>query len=88
MLATKEYPPEILAFIEDMAAEDDIKTMAQEPDIKMTQNHYGYYMTVISTLSKHGPTGDNRINVMLWGDILIMAGANEQGVRDAIKVST
>ena len=83
-----KYPPQAVKMIQALAADEDIKALAQEPDIKMTQNHYGSYMQILAMLSKQGPTGDSRVDIHLWADVLIEAGANEQGVRSALKVST
>ena len=88
MLMDKEYPLEVLQFIDHMAGDDDIRELAKEPKLKMTQNSYSHYMITLTTLTKAGPTSDTQMNMHLWADVLIAAGGNEQGIRDALKVST
>jgi hypothetical protein len=45
-----------------------------------TQNHYGFYMTILSKYQ------DNRGMALVLGYALVKAGANRQGVGDALKV--
>ena len=60
---------------------DDFKESvdAIESGFKLTQNHYGKYMAFISRLAKNNLMGK------IIGIALIQAGANAQGVRDALK---
>ena len=52
-----------------------------EAGIKTTQNNYGQYMSLISTLSK----GEKRVALII-AQALIEAGANVAGVNSAMKV--
>lgn len=90
MPMTTEYPPQAMQLLRDLAADDDIRAAAQEPAITTTQNSYGYYMTTLTQLAKLMPLGnlDHATSMHFWADVLIEAGGNEQGIRDALKVST
>jgi len=54
-----------------------------EKSIKTTQNHYGRYMSLLTSLAK----GDNR-KAKLFAAAMIEAGANKQGVASALKLAT
>lgn len=62
---------------------DDVKPEVQRIETKLatTQNHYGDYMTLISTASN----GNRQIGKVL-SLALVKAGANAQGVASALKV--
>lgn len=57
-----------------------------------TQNHYGEYLTLLTGLEKADiftpgkPSADKAGERRLIGDILIKAGANPQGVNDALRM--
>ena len=56
-----------------------IKTVNKiETGIPLTKNHYGAYMAILSRF------GSNKI---LIGNLLVLMGANRQGVQDALKLS-
>jgi hypothetical protein len=67
------------AIVKDLAK--DLKPLVRdiEDSPKTTQNHYGSYMSVLSQI---GGDADNKRLIAL---ALIDAGANEQGVRDALR---
>ena len=70
------------AFVEELA--NDLKELVQETEssAKTTQNHYGKYMSILSQLS-HGDKRTGNIVALA----LIRAGANQQGVKDALRLS-
>jgi len=84
------YPPQAMQLLKDLAADGDIIAAAQEPAIKTTQNSYAYYMSTLTQLAKLMPLGnlDHATSLHFWADVLIEAGGNEQGIRDALKAST
>tara|TARA_R110000737_G_scaffold26683_1_gene45463 strand:- start:146 stop:403 length:258 start_codon:yes stop_codon:yes gene_type:complete len=51
-----------------------------ESGMALTQNHYGAYGSMISKLSK-----GNRAVALIFSYALMMAGANGQGISDAMK---
>jgi len=51
-----------------------------ESQPETTRNRYEYYMALITRLNEH------RNAPLFWGACLIKAGANGQGVRDALQV--
>ena len=63
---------------------DSLKDLVEkiEGGIATTQNHYGDYMNIIGAVSK----GD-RESADIIAQALILAGANERGVSDALRVS-
>jgi hypothetical protein len=66
----REAAPDFIPAVQDI-----------EKSIKTTQNHYGRYASVISQLAK----GDKNKS-FFYGACLIEAGANRQGVIDALKI--
>jgi len=54
---------------------------AQEKKPMLTRGHYGAYMSVISTLAK-----GNRTVAVVTAMALKKAGANAQGVNDALRI--
>ena len=52
-----------------------------ESGMALTQNHYGAYGSMISKLSK-----GNRAVALIFSYALMMAGANGQGISDAMQV--
>jgi hypothetical protein len=62
---------------------DDVRPEVQriEAKIAITQNHYGDYMNLLSTVS-----GGNSKVGKLMGMALIQAGANSAGVNSALQV--
>jgi len=70
----------------DLSRDADVIAAAQEPEFRTTQNSYGYYGSTLSSLAKLMPLGTlgQAASMRFWGDVLIMAGANRQGVQDAL----
>jgi len=85
-----EYPQQVQDLIADLATDPDLQSLAAEPAIKTTMNSYGHYMSTLTMLATKMPIGlaDTSSEMRFWADVLIAAGANERGVRDALKVST
>lgn len=65
---------------------DSIKDEVAEIEASrpMTQSHYGRYMSILSQFVEKRP----QTTVQQWGLVLMLAGANEQGVRSAVKLLT
>lgn len=59
----------------------DLKIMVKniENGIKLTQNNYGKYLEIITSLSGEIPSN-------LVGKLLIKAGGNIQGINSALKI--
>lgn len=70
------------AMVKDMANDLRGPVSDIEASIKTTQNHYGRYMSLIGQLATGNKTTANFIALAL-----IEAGANRQGVTDALRVS-
>ena len=70
-------------FVDDFAADPDIKGMVASIEAKpaTTRNHYGDYGAALSKLS-----GGRKVVAQLLGLAFIKAGANSQGVNDALNV--
>jgi hypothetical protein len=68
-------------FVDDFAADPDIQQMVKDIEAKpaTTRNHYGDYGAALSKLS-----GGRKIVAQLLGLAFIKAGANQQGVSDAL----
>ena len=63
-------------------AGDFLETVkATEKSVKTTQNHYGKYGQLLSSLSK-----GNRQHAEIYALALIEAGANKSGVKSALQV--
>jgi hypothetical protein len=58
---------------------DTVKAI--ESGIKTTQNNYGAYMSVLSQIGSD--SDDHTKRIVAWA--LIEAGANQQGVKDAMR---
>jgi len=68
--------------IEQMATDEDVKTLVREIEsgIKTTKGHYGRYMAFLSQFN------NVKIAVMVIAPALIQAGANAYGVNWAAKL--
>lgn len=63
---------------------DSLKDLVEkiEGSVATTQNHYGDYMSLIHVVAKGDFT-----TASIIAQALILAGANEKGVNDALRVS-
>ena len=68
-----------------LADMSEIKDAAKEPAIKMTQNSYGYYASVIGTIGKAIGAPEPKAGHFLAAEALILAGANKNGVYSAMQ---
>jgi len=68
-------------FVDDFAADPEIQQLVKDIEAKpaTTRNHYGDYGAALSTLS-----GGRKIVAQLLGLAFVKAGANVQGVSDAL----
>ena len=73
--------PQIQTLIDDLAK--DLQPMVQEIEAspKMTQNHYGRYMSLLSSLGK-----GNKDSTQIIALALMSAGANKAGIASALKI--
>jgi hypothetical protein len=71
--------PTLDKLIDDLASDLKDAVTKIESGIKTTQNNYGRYMSLLSTLAK------NKSQAQLVGMALIKAGANRQGVSSALQ---
>ena len=76
---TKEEITKVLNKYADLLR-DEVKAI--EKSRKLTQNHYGKYLSLITTLKDKMPSSREKF----WGAVLVIAGANKQGVINALKV--
>ncbi len=69
-------------FVDDFAADPDIQQIVKDIEAKpaTTRNHYGDYGAALSKLS-----GGRKVVQQLLALAFIKAGANAQGVNDALK---
>jgi len=69
-------------FVDDFAADADIQQLVKSIEARpaTTRNHYGDYGAALSRLG-----GNRKVMVQLLGLAFIKAGANQQGVADALK---
>lgn len=75
-------PAKELPICEELAAVLKPTVQEIENSMPVTKNHYGRYMNLLIELNEKYP----KSSVYRWGFIVMIAGANEQGVKDAIKV--
>ena len=70
-------------FVDEFAADPDIQKMVQDIEAKIatTRNHYGDYGAALSSIS-----GGRKIVAQLLALAFVKAGANQQGVADALRV--
>ena len=58
-----------------------------ESSIPTTKNHYGEYMGIISSISEKFQSVDDSLTLrVVIGRLLIKAGANSEGVQDALRL--
>jgi hypothetical protein len=67
--------------ITDLAGDFLETVKAIEKSVKTTQNHYGKYGQLLSSLSK-----GNRQHAEIYAVALMEAGANKSGVKSALQV--
>lgn len=72
--------PKLKQLITDLASDFKPSVEKIEGKFATTQNHYGDYMALLSTVAK------TKQHALLFGLALKEAGANSQGVNDALKV--
>jgi hypothetical protein len=70
-------------FVNEFAADPDIVKLVADIEAKpaTTRNHYGDYGAALSKLS-----GGRKVVAQLLGLAFVKAGANSQGVNDALNV--
>lgn len=75
--------PQQQQFVDAFAADPDIQKIVKDIEAKpaTTRNHYGDYGAALSSLSQ-----GRRIVAQLLGLAFVKAGANAQGVADALRV--
>lgn len=81
-MTSEEKKEKLLAMISEMA--DDLKGVVEEIEnnsMQVTQHNYDRYMTVIHELSN-----GNKTQAMLVVMALLDAGANREGVKNAMRV--
>lgn len=75
--------------IEQLAADDAIRSLARPSGMLAgtTQNDYGYYLGVLPKLARENALSDGpeSSNVKIWAIILMEAGGNALGIRDALR---
>ncbi len=73
--------PELQTLLEDLA--EDFRPIVNriEESSPITQNHYGRYMELISSLGKGGEN-----ECLLFAAAIIQAGGNKAGVASAMKI--
>jgi hypothetical protein len=76
----KTHSPQLEKLISDLALDFAPMVKEIESGIKTTQNNYGRYMGLISSLAK-----GNKGHANLFALALIRAGANAQGVQSAMQ---
>jgi len=75
---TEEQKSKLTEALGKEMVDDLIKTVNKiETGLPLTKNHYGAYMRILSRF------GANKI---LVGNLLVLMGANIQGIQDALKV--
>ena len=84
----KMTPEQIQGVYELLVHDSDIRSIAAPPAHEMTHNHYSHYMGHLPRLAAAMPMyDDTAADLAFWADVLIAAGGNEQGIRDALKAS-
>ena len=70
-------------FVDSFAADPDIQQIVKDIEAKpaTTRNHYGDYGAALSTMC-----GGRKIVAQLLALAFVKAGANQQGVADALQV--
>jgi hypothetical protein len=84
MITKQDLPQNVQDAIDAIANDPDVKELVKHVEsdsIPTTRHNYGRYMTFITTMC-HGSENMGYI----IGLALIQAGANRQGVTDALKV--
>jgi len=69
------------ALVDDLAADFKPQVTKIESGIKMTQNHYGRYMALLSQMAK----GDKHL-AMVFSLAMVKAGANRDGIKSALQI--
>lgn len=87
-LMEAELPAQLEELVGQLV-DDDTRAIAKPKGLiaETTQDGYGYYMGVLGKLPAIpglSPTG----SMMLWGLVLVRSGANEAGVKAALRVMT
>lgn len=76
-----------------MAEEPEVRALAQPDPHPTTRNDYGGYLQKILRLAKDSPLLPDSPDLTeasqakLWASVLITAGGDVQGIRDAIRVT-
>ena len=73
--------PKIEAAIELLAVDMPVVIEAIETNPQTTRGHYGAYLSAIPRIAGDGPTMQRIVSLAL-----IRAGANANGVRDAMRI--
>ena len=82
-----ELPASVEALVADFATDPDVIALATPARLATTRGDYGRYMVSLSHLAEKAPFGGTRPAALrFWAVVLVRAGADRQGVSDALHI--
>ena len=80
----KSINPKVQQAIDNLAPDMIPLVKEIESGMETTQGHYGKYMQLLSTLAPDS----NKVMLFVISHALLVAGANAQGVKSALRIIT
>ena len=82
-----ELPPAVEELVSRLAADEEIREAVKPSDVPTTRGDYGRWLTLLPMLADASPLASSPVaNRRIWAVILNRAGANQQGLLDALKI--
>ena len=80
-------PESVEAIVAKLAADPEIQAVAAQDDLLTTRNSYGRYLALLPSLAEAQPFGGTqKASLRFWAVVLHRAGANRQGLIDALRI--
>lgn len=80
-------PPKVEELVSALAADEDVRTLVAPSSMPTTRGDYGKYLGLLPKLADASPLASSQVaNRRIWAVIMLRAGADRQGLVDALKI--
>jgi hypothetical protein len=84
---TAQVPPKLDELLNKLASDEEIQAVAKPSKNATTRGDYGRYMAVLPAVAEASPLASSpKANLRIWAVIFDRAGADRQGLVDALKI--
>lgn len=83
---TIPLPPNVETLVSQLADDEEIRSFVGGDGIPTTRGSYGRWMALLPQLAEAQPFGSPTASRRFWAVVLDRAGADRQGLRDALRI--